>query len=198
MLEFPTLASCGSMSSSCLPPLPQFQRQQLPQRILLRNIYLPSIRRRHRRIQSRVRIRQPLRSRIVQIRPRPRLQRLRHHPIARNRPLQIPRTGSSTHSTHAGGFSQRSRSSTSPRAARSSELPNRNGDKLPLCLPRRVCVLARMRKVAATDGWRFRCSDMSAPAGLPAGACSVNPDGRAAWTERYAPARLPARNSFRV
>ncbi len=129
-------------------PLPQIQRQQLPQRLLLRDVRSPAVGSRDRGIKSRVRA----------------CNAFAAVPSRATARYGYPATGSST---HAGGFSQRSRSSTSRRAAASSELPNRNGDKLPLCLRRRVCVLARMRKVAATDGWRFRCSDMSAPAGLP-------------------------------
>lgn len=71
----------------------------------------------HGRIELPVRVGKPLWPSVVEVGQGSLLERGRRLPIKRSQPPGTARNGSSTHSTHSGGLSQRSRSSASARVA---------------------------------------------------------------------------------
>ena len=72
------------------PPAP-VQRQQLPQNIVVGDVHGPTVRGSHGRVKGCVRIGEPLRAGVVEVRQRALLERPRRPLVARNRPASDSR-----------------------------------------------------------------------------------------------------------
>ena len=89
------------------------ERQQLAENLVVGDVGGPTVRGSHRRVKSLVRIGEPLRPGVVEIRQRALLERLRRVLVAGNRPLRKAGNRLVHPLAHSGGFSHRSRNSTS-------------------------------------------------------------------------------------